>query len=380
MSECNEKLRLLRVNSVIERIKNGTFGPTHSDVYDKNYRYRNKFELSVKNKLVEVGVPFVYEKNYEQLIKIDDEKFFPSFCFSINDFLNESGIEKLENQGFLVDKSKKILIKDCIEERSEWTYYDIKKYIEGNYIVFVVTDIDNYFYYVDLFEEFGSNVQVFTLNKVDFSKYIRELTITSENIDYAHILPWHHGKCSRLHGHTGKLKISLRGYIGNKTPWIVDFGELKPVIKTICSTFDHKMIIGKTDILTSKFDEDNNMFEIQLKNNSLKLNISGHSLNLIEDSPTAENISMILAEKIGNAVKNKDIESVIVEFSEGVNNHSTAVYENNIFEKRYIDNKFKDLMLFRLLLPTMETNTSSLPGYPEGSNKIPFPHLNEPKK
>jgi 6-pyruvoyltetrahydropterin/6-carboxytetrahydropterin synthase len=44
--------------------------------------------------------------------------------------------------------------------------------------------------------------------------------------DAAHVLPWHPGKCARLHGHTYRLEVSLTDRL-DRNGIVVDFDDLK---------------------------------------------------------------------------------------------------------------------------------------------------------
>ncbi len=57
----------------------------------------------------------------------------------------------------------------------------------------------------------------------------------------SHILPRHPGKCSRLHGHSWRLKISVLGYINPETGFVLDYAILKDLVKThILDVVDHQ--------------------------------------------------------------------------------------------------------------------------------------------
>ena len=56
----------------------------------------------------------------------------------------------------------------------------------------------------------------------------------------SHQLPYHKGKCSRLHGHSYKLTLIAEGNI-NKEGMVVDFDVLSMVVKeTIIEKYDHR--------------------------------------------------------------------------------------------------------------------------------------------
>jgi 6-pyruvoyltetrahydropterin/6-carboxytetrahydropterin synthase len=62
--------------------------------------------------------------------------------------------------------------------------------------------------------------------------------------DAAHTLPnlpeGH--RCGRLHGHTFKVRIYIKGEPDTRTGWIFDFAELKQVYKKQCDILDHSYL------------------------------------------------------------------------------------------------------------------------------------------
>lgn len=58
--------------------------------------------------------------------------------------------------------------------------------------------------------------------------------------DAAHFLTKYHGKCENLHGHTYRLRVTVRGEI-QEDGMVVDFLELKKIVKEkILDKFDHR--------------------------------------------------------------------------------------------------------------------------------------------
>jgi 6-pyruvoyl tetrahydropterin synthase/QueD family protein len=55
----------------------------------------------------------------------------------------------------------------------------------------------------------------------------------------SHILPKHPGKCSRLHGHSWKLKVYVKGEIDPKTNFVADYGDIKKSVNPIIEQLDH---------------------------------------------------------------------------------------------------------------------------------------------
>jgi len=66
------------------------------------------------------------------------------------------------------------------------------------------------------------------------------------SFDAAHLLPnvpeGH--KCKRLHGHTFHFKIHLKGIVDEHTGWLMDFGDIKKVVKPLIE--NHTVEVGCT--------------------------------------------------------------------------------------------------------------------------------------
>lgn len=56
----------------------------------------------------------------------------------------------------------------------------------------------------------------------------------------SHILPRHPGKCSRLHGHSWVLKVSVEGEINPETGFVMDYHDLSSVVGPIVEALDHR--------------------------------------------------------------------------------------------------------------------------------------------
>jgi len=58
-----------------------------------------------------------------------------------------------------------------------------------------------------------------------------------EYMDCAHYLPGH-PKCGALHGHTYRVEVTVEGE--NKTGMIIDFGDLKRILRACLARYDHR--------------------------------------------------------------------------------------------------------------------------------------------
>jgi 6-pyruvoyltetrahydropterin/6-carboxytetrahydropterin synthase len=58
----------------------------------------------------------------------------------------------------------------------------------------------------------------------------------------AHQLPWHPGKCRRLHGHSYRLEVTVGGPVG-VDGIVVDFDELRQVVeREVVDRYDHQYL------------------------------------------------------------------------------------------------------------------------------------------
>jgi 6-pyruvoyltetrahydropterin/6-carboxytetrahydropterin synthase len=46
-------------------------------------------------------------------------------------------------------------------------------------------------------------------------------------------------KCSRLHGHSFVVRISVQGEVGEESGWVMDFGDIKAAFRPILERLDH---------------------------------------------------------------------------------------------------------------------------------------------
>lgn len=66
----------------------------------------------------------------------------------------------------------------------------------------------------------------------------------SFTFDAAHFLPHvpQGHKCKNMHGHTYGLRIFIEGSPDNEQGWIIDFGDLKHLLKPVLDRVDHRLL------------------------------------------------------------------------------------------------------------------------------------------
>jgi 6-pyruvoyltetrahydropterin/6-carboxytetrahydropterin synthase len=100
-------------------------------------------------------------------------------------------------------------------------------------------------------------------------------TLTVEdNFSSAHQLRGYKGKCENIHGHNWKVVLHVQGKKLNALGLLIDFHDLKSVLKSLLSRLDHK-----------------NLNDIPPFN---------------EINPSSENIARFIAEEISEKIKKID--------------------------------------------------------------------------
>lgn len=67
----------------------------------------------------------------------------------------------------------------------------------------------------------------------------------------SHVLPRHPGKCSRLHGHSWILHVSVEGAIDPTTGFVKDYAEISKVVKPLVERLDHRHLGRWSDLSLS---------------------------------------------------------------------------------------------------------------------------------
>jgi 6-pyruvoyltetrahydropterin/6-carboxytetrahydropterin synthase len=49
-------------------------------------------------------------------------------------------------------------------------------------------------------------------------------------------------KCARLHGHSFRIELHVRGSIGEDSGWVMDFADMKQAFQPILDQLDHRFL------------------------------------------------------------------------------------------------------------------------------------------
>ena len=94
---------------------------------------------------------------------------------------------------------------------------------------------------------------------------------------YGHRLIDHKGKCRNLHGHNGLVEIEVEAEELDELGVVMDFSDIRDMVKGwIDANLDHRMILNRRDEAVPA------------------LRTLGEPMYLIDENPTAENISKLI--------------------------------------------------------------------------------------
>ncbi len=120
------------------------------------------------------------------------------------------------------------------------------------------------------------------------------IRITKEfDFEMAHALVGYDGPCKNIHGHSYKLKVTVKGNVKNNTSdsdegMVVDFGIIKKIVKElIVDKYDHALVLNQ------KMKIDDTQFDFMNK------------LIIVPFQPTCENLLLHYADLIKEKLPNQ---------------------------------------------------------------------------
>jgi 6-pyruvoyltetrahydropterin/6-carboxytetrahydropterin synthase len=113
-------------------------------------------------------------------------------------------------------------------------------------------------------------------------------------VDGAHRLAAHPGKCSNLHGHRWRVTVAVATSELGPDGMVLDFGTIAQVVRQM----DHATVLDATDVLASELGAD-------------------HAKLLIHGPPTAENLARHIADRVAADIDRPAVVEVTVEESPG---------------------------------------------------------------
>jgi len=152
--------------------------------------------------------------------------------------------------------------------------------------------------------------------KKDRGKESKYLITAETKFDAAHRLSNYGGKCKRIHGHTYRVLITVESSRLNNWGAVLDFGDLKRLLKAYVSDrYDHKLILWSDDE----------------KNQKLNTVLDDDWIVWMNSNPTAENMARDIYKELVPAFNAKKIQGVkLVEVTVYETATNKATYQEGI--------------------------------------------------
>jgi 6-pyruvoyl-tetrahydropterin synthase len=117
------------------------------------------------------------------------------------------------------------------------------------------------------------------------------------NVDYAHFLAFHDGKCKSVHAH-GSCMVSAEVGGTLNGQWVTDFGVIKRTIKDVVGQIDHKLVV-KTDYVDHvHLGNGKVVIKYNTDSGSHYMELPSSEVFILDCDPTLENIIYYIAEKV----------------------------------------------------------------------------------
>ena len=136
----------------------------------------------------------------------------------------------------------------------------------------------------------------------------------------AHILP-HHKKCGILHGHTYVISLNIKGTPDPHTHMLIDFTDLKKILKTLIEPLDHTILIPQQHP------------SLQIKHSEITITTHNKTYTLPKNdctilpipSTTVEHLSTyLLTQLLPKLPKNHNLDYISLQIDEGLGQSATA--------------------------------------------------------
>ncbi|MDR2894199.1 MAG: 6-carboxytetrahydropterin synthase [Alistipes sp.] len=143
------------------------------------------------------------------------------------------------------------------------------------------------------------------------------IQVTKEfSFEMAHALEGHDGACSRIHGHSYRLWVTVTGEpsvdaFSPKQGMVVDFGDLKRIVgEAIVSRFDHAFVVRRTPANSALVD-------------AMAAHYEG--VRVVEWQPTSENLVAHFAELLRPALP-AGVKLRSLKLSETASSYAEAIF------------------------------------------------------
>lgn len=125
-------------------------------------------------------------------------------------------------------------------------------------------------------------------------------------IPISHRLAKHKGRCFLFHGHNLKIEVMIKSETLNENDMVMDFSELKLLVKSVLDSWDHGLFINKSD-----------------KEMIKQLNCDLHTFDC---DPTSEVLCKFLYDKLNE---------ILIERFSSISVHSISIWETTSSKSIY---------------------------------------------
>ena len=124
--------------------------------------------------------------------------------------------------------------------------------------------------------------------------------------------------CSRIHGHSYKVEVTIKDKKLNEEGMIIDFTELKVIKEWVMENWDHALIM-------SKFDPDLGTFkDLERTREIIKL------AEIAEENVTAEVMAQVLTNKTAECLEGKRHRGAMIEVAVWETSSNKATFERMV--------------------------------------------------
>jgi 6-pyruvoyl tetrahydropterin synthase/QueD family protein len=134
------------------------------------------------------------------------------------------------------------------------------------------------------------------------------------NFDYTHFLPWHTGKCADFHGHSSTISVAVKGIVDSKG-MVVDFSEVKRVVKSTIDLIDHKIFVPRYCL--KRVTKKRIWISFVSKKRLHKMEIPRSEVVVLDKDSTIENISAMIAAQVLDSLP-PNVTEVTARVNEGI--------------------------------------------------------------
>jgi 6-pyruvoyltetrahydropterin/6-carboxytetrahydropterin synthase len=134
-----------------------------------------------------------------------------------------------------------------------------------------------------------------------------QIRVEGVQFDAAHFATFG-GECEPLHGHTYEVAAEIEGPLSEES-WVVDFVEVKSILRGLCDEFDHRFLLQLGSRLL-KVESTPDCWRIESPAGVRYALPVADVVGLPIDNTTAERLAELLSDRLAKALAGRGIENV----------------------------------------------------------------------